>query len=119
MTPPFWRNLDDLSSKYENTGSPRIAKRLKSEGKCAFRIRLQNQTARIIVSSHFCSARLGRPDKVAQIAAAKFPIIKTNSAERKTAKPRGDGNSIAKFFVQPSSSCTQLRYIRVRTASPP
>src|SRR5437667_33242 len=87
--------------------------------KCALRIRNQNQPARRRVSSDVCSARLGRPDSRAQIAAARFPRIRTNSAERSNARPRGDGNNSAKFFVHPSRSCAKLRYIRVRTASPP
>src|SRR5260370_1925259 len=112
-------HLRDIKSKHKNIGRPNNVTRQDPTEKCTFRIRIQNQPDRIIVSSTVCSARLGRPSNLAQTATDRFPTISRNSAIRKNAKARGRGKSSAKFFVQPSRSCAKLRYMRVQTASPP
>src|SRR5579872_2088854 len=114
-----WWDLTERNRKKENKGSPRSASTLDAGGKCALRIRRQNQPARMIVSNDACNARFDRPAKPAQTAIIALAKINTNSMNRKNANATGCGNRSARFFVQPSFICVKLRYIRVRTASPP
>jgi hypothetical protein len=65
------------------------------------------------------TATLVFPEDQTTNAASRLPKINKHSAKRNIANATGRRNNSAKFFVQPSFIWDQLRYMRVRTASPP
>src|ERR1700674_91947 len=96
-------------------GKPKaIAIRLFAVEKCATRIRRygggQRAAATIPVKGWLAAPERGTP--------SADPA--TNHKNKLwTASRSGLGNKSARFFVHPSRSCFQLRYMRACTASPP
>src|SRR2546426_12567167 len=97
----------------------RRAKMFASQGKCALRIRPRRKAANTRARIAAAAAGCDLPSKPVVIASTALLTISRNSISRRMASRIGDGNKSARFLVQPSRICAKLRYIRVRTASPP
>src|SRR5205814_264755 len=119
LTLPFLCASQERNRRYENTGRPSSEKTFTLQEKCALRIRLRKRAYTVAPRIAAASAGLTCPRRPAALAAASPPAISTNSVNLSRASRAGDGNSSARFFVQPSQSWAKVRYMRVRTASAP
>src|ERR1700682_3652413 len=96
-------------------GKPKaIAIRLLEVEKCTTRIRRYGGSQRAAATIHV-KCWLTAPER----ATPSADHATNHKNKLWTASRSGLGNKSARFFVHPSRSCFQLRYMRARTASPP